>query len=209
VIVTTARRSRLPDWLAELANSYATAAFNTRVLIGLIAVLAITVSLISAPNASGLLGAALALLMLTIAIIDGRRFIIPNQLNVAALGLAIVHAVVQEPEAILASVGFAAIRGLAFLLIFLGVRSAYKWLRGREGIGLGDVKLAGVAGAWLDWSIMPIAIEIAVAAALSVYLLQQLRFGRPIRATSRLPFGMFFAPAIWICWVLEASLPQF
>jgi leader peptidase (prepilin peptidase) / N-methyltransferase len=209
VIVSTARRLRWPDWLAELVNGYATAAPNRQVLIGLAAAAAVAISLFSAPNLSGILGAALALVMLTIAVIDGRRFIIPNELNVAGLGLAIVNAVVVEPEAILTSVTWAGIRGSAFLLIFFGIRSAYKWMRGREGIGLGDVKLAGVAGCWLDWSIMPIAIEVAVGTALSVYLLRQLSFGRPIRATSRLPFGMFFAPAIWLCWLLQAVLAPF
>jgi leader peptidase (prepilin peptidase)/N-methyltransferase len=209
VIVATARRLRWPDWLAELANSYATAAPNRQLLIGLVAVAAVAISLITAPNVSGILGAALALVMLTIAVIDGRRFIIPNELNVAGLGLAIVNAIVQEPEAIVTSVAWAGIRGATFLLIFFGIRSGYKRMRGREGIGLGDVKLAGVAGCWLDWTMMPIAIEIAVGAALSVYLLRHLSLGRPIRATSRLPFGMFFAPAIWLCWLLQAILTPF
>jgi leader peptidase (prepilin peptidase) / N-methyltransferase len=205
-MVSLARRLTLPDWLAELADSYATTAPNRRVVIAAIAVAAVAVSLVSAPNASGALGAVLALLMLTIAIIDGRRFIIPNELNAVGFGLAIVYAAVQEPAVMSTTVAWAVIRGAAFLLIFLGIRLGYKRLRGREGIGLGDVKLAGVAGAWLDWSIMPIAIEIAVGAALSVYLLRQLSFSRPIRATNRLPFGMFFAPAIWLCWVLETSI---
>jgi leader peptidase (prepilin peptidase)/N-methyltransferase len=193
-------------WLAELASSYSTAAPSSRILVGLLAGAAVVVSFLSAPNLSGILGAGLALLMLAIAIIDWRSFIIPNELNVASLGLAIVHAVVAEPDAILTSLSVAAIRGVTFFLIFLAIRSAYQWLRGREGIGLGDVKLAGIAGAWLDWPIMPIALEIAVATALSAYLLRQLALGRPIRATSRLPFGMFFAPAIWICWVLETTI---
>jgi hypothetical protein len=38
----------------------------------------------------------------------------------------------------------------------------------------------------------------------------QLALGRPISATSRLPFGLFFAPSIWICWLMEAIfLAQF
>jgi len=29
---------------------------------------------------------------------------------------------------------------------------------------------------------------------------------RPLKATARLPFGMFLAPAIWIGWLVEAIL---
>ena len=51
---------------------------------------------------------------------------------------------------------------------FFGLWALYRRLRGREGIGLGDVKLAGVAGVWLDWPTIPVAVEIAALAALAV-----------------------------------------
>ena len=97
-------------------------------------------------------------------------------------------------------------RGAVSALTFLSVRIIYRRLRGREGIGLGDVKLAGVAGAWLDWSIIPVAIEIAAVAALGTYLVRYVWFRRAVRPTMRLPFGLFLAPAIWISWLLETTL---
>ena len=53
--------------------------------------------------------------------------------------------------AIAEAVGFALLRGAVLALLFLGAARRYRRLRGRDGIGLGDVKLAGVAGAWLGW----------------------------------------------------------
>jgi len=79
-------------------------------------------------------------------------------------------------------------------------------MRGRPGLGLGDVKLAGVAGAWLDWLVIPIAIELAAFSALTAYLLQHIVLARSISPTKRLPFGTFFAPAIWVSWLFEARL---
>src|SRR6202043_2609617 len=99
----------------------------------------------------------------------------------------------------------AVVRGAALASLFLTIRYAYARIRGWQGLGLGDIKLAGVAGTWLDWSTMPIAIEIAAFAALAIYASRQLVLGRPISATGRLPFGLFFAPAIWICWLMEAT----
>jgi len=206
VAVPSTRKLRSPGWIEELANGFSTAGTRARLTIGLLAVAAVVVSIISAPGVIGILGAGLALLTLTIAVIDWRCFIIPNELTGAGFGLAILHAAVAEPNAMLASVGFAALRSAILASVFFLIRYAYRRLRGREGIGLGDVKLAGVAGAWLDWSIMPIAVEIAACAAILVYLLRQFAFGQPIRATNRIPFGLFFAPAIWICWVLETTL---
>jgi leader peptidase (prepilin peptidase) / N-methyltransferase len=98
------------------------------------------------------------------------------------------------------------LRGAIPALAFLGVRAAYRGWRGREGIGLGDVKLAGVAGVWLDWPTIPIAIEIAALAALGAYMIRHLYLRRNVRPTTRLPFGLFLAPAIWITWMLDATL---
>jgi leader peptidase (prepilin peptidase) / N-methyltransferase len=174
-----------------------------KVFVGLVAVAAVIVSMLSAPGLIGILAACFALVMLAIAITDWCSFIIPNWLNACGLCLAIMHAAVQEPAAILLAAASATMRGGALALVFLAIRYGYAQLRGRQGLGLGDVKLALVAGAWLEWPMIPVAIELAVFAALSAYALQQIASGRSISATSRMPFGLFFGPAIWISWVLE------
>ena len=176
---------------------------STSAIIGLVGAAAIYVSVMSAPGVSGVLGAGLAVVMLAIAIIDGRKFIIPDWLNAAGIMLAIVYAGVREPEAMEQAVVVATLRGLAVALVFFSLRYAYAKLRGRHGLGFGDVKLAFVAGTWLDWMTIPLAIELAAFAAITTYVLRQLILGQPISATTHMPFGLFFAPAIWICWVIE------
>jgi leader peptidase (prepilin peptidase)/N-methyltransferase len=203
------RRSPVGKWLravslGKTARGLTIQEVARALLVGLVAMAAIYASIISAPGTTGLLAAAFALVMLAIAIIDGRSFIIPNWLNAAGFCLAIVHAVAQEPTMMWQAIAITVMRGVALALIFLALRYGYAWLRGRQGLGLGDVKLALVAGAWLDWLMIPVAIELAALAALSGYLWRRLGSGRPISATSRMPFGLFFAPAIWVCWLLEA-----
>jgi leader peptidase (prepilin peptidase)/N-methyltransferase len=112
---------------------------------------------------------------------------------------------VLEPEAMLHGVAIVIARGTLLALIFLAIRTGYARLRGRQGLGLGDVKLAFVAGAWLDWTMIPVAIQLAAFTALSAYIVRQLVFRRSISVTNRLPFGLFFAPAIWVCWLSEVS----
>src|SRR5215217_8940544 len=80
-----------PAWLGQSAR--------IRLALGLIVVAAVAASLAAAPDPRGVLGAALALLMLAIAVIDARRFIIPNELVVAALALGLLHAAVDDTEA--------------------------------------------------------------------------------------------------------------
>jgi leader peptidase (prepilin peptidase)/N-methyltransferase len=181
------------------------AAFN--VTAGAIAIVAAAASIALVPGARGWLGAGLALLMLAIAAIDARRFIIPNELNAAGLLLALPHAVLAAPDAtVIEAIGMALLRGVVLALMFLVLRAAYLRLRRLEGVGLGDVKLAAVAGAWLGWNAMPIAVQIAALSALAVYGLRHFVGGQPMQATSRIPFGLFLAPAIWLAWLIEATL---
>ena len=164
----------------RLVHRLATPAVWSKLVLGLVAVGAVYVSIASAPGTIGLLAAALALVMLAIAVIDWRSFIIPDWLNAAGFGLAIMHAAAQAPEAMLQAIAMAALRGVGLALVFFALRYIYARLRGRQGLGLGDVKLALVAGAWLDWLMIPIAIELAAFAALSAYLLRAARSRRPI-----------------------------
>jgi len=196
-------KGRRSGFLEHDLRKLATSAAFINALIAAAMGAAVYVSLVIAPGTIGLLGAGLALIMLTIALIDGRSFIIPDWLNAAGIVLAMVYAAVREPEAMGQAVVVALLRGLAIALVIFLVRYGYAKLRGRQGIGLGDIKLAFVAGAWLDWVMIPFAMELAAFAALATYLLRQLVLKHPISARARMPFGLFFAPAIWICWAIE------
>ncbi|HEY4846927.1 MAG TPA: A24 family peptidase [Methylocella sp.] len=166
-------------------------------------------SLVAAPGRSGLFGGTLGLLMLAIAIADARSFIIPDKLTIAAFLLALTNAANEGLESTPENIAVAASRGLVLAVAFFALRESYLRLRHRHGIGLGDVKLAAVAGAWLDWTLIPVAIEIAALTALIVYIASQLVLRRPLCAAAKLPFGLFFAPAIWFCWLLNAISFEF
>jgi len=171
---------------------------------------AVLVSVAVAPGLAGVLGAALALDVLAIAVIDARHFIIPDELTIAALVLGMVNAGLDAwPDgwsAAFPSIGMALLRGAVLAGAFFALRALYARLRGREGIGLGDVKLAGAGGVWLAWTTIPVAIEIAALGALAVYVVRQVAGGKMMSATARMPFGLFLAPALWLGWVLEQTL---
>lgn len=171
-----------------------------------LAVASVAASLWAAPGLSGWLGAALALIMLAIAMIDARLFIIPDELTIASFVLALISAAVTSPFARWEAIGLALVRAAVLALLFFGLRAGYRRLRGREGIGLGDVKLAGVAGAWLSLMAIPIAVEIAALAAIAVFCVRHYAAGKPLDTALKFPFGLFFAPAIWIGWLLDVTL---
>jgi leader peptidase (prepilin peptidase) / N-methyltransferase len=170
-----------------------------------VAVAACAASLIAAPGWPGWFGAALALTAIAIAAVDARWFIIPNELTAACFALALAYAAATDPQPLWA-MGFAVLRGAVLALLFLGLREAYRRLRGRDGLGLGDVKLAGCAGAWLSWLAMPIAIEIAALSAIAAVAVRHVAGGRPLDAALKFPFGLFLAPSIWLGWLIDVTL---
>ena len=192
--------------LDKIAPAFVGRSMRARLGLGLLAVVVIAVSFAFAPGAPGAFGAGLGLIMLAIAAVDARRFIIPNELVAAALVLGLVQAAMQESGAAMPALALAALRAVVLVLLFLALRWLYAWWRGREGLGLGDVKLAAAAGVWLDWPSIPLAIEIAAVAALAVYATAHVAGRRRIRAATRLPFGLFLAPAIWLAWLVQSWL---
>ncbi len=195
-------------WLNSLSSPRASAPTLEDVTLVVAALSTVSASMIVVPGWRGVAGAGLGCLMVAIAAVDARRFIIPDELSAAALALGLVHAAFQFPGEIAEAVAAAALRTGILALAFLALWAAYQRVRGREGIGLGDVKLAGVAGAWLDWPTLPLAVEMAALAALAFCAARWFVSGRAIDATTRLPFGLFLAPAIWIAWLGETLLPQ-
>src|SRR4029077_18377188 len=113
---------------------------------------------------------------------------------------------VQAPHAIGEAVGIALLRAAVLALLFYGLRAAYRRWRGYDGLGLGDVKLAAVAGAWLDWVTIPIAIEIAALAAIAAFGVRYHTKSRAFDVGLKFPFGLFLAPSIWLGWLIEVTL---
>ena len=196
----------LARWRASVSRT-ASAMRAVHIAVASVALfIGVVASVVLVPDSRGAWGAGLAVLMVAIAAVDARRFIIPDELTAAALALGLVYAAVEDSEIWVQALAWSVLRGVVPAVAFLGVRAGYRRWRGREGIGLGDVKLAGVAGVWLDWQTIPLAIEIAAVAALGAYLVMHFYFHRIVRPTTRLPFGLFLAPAIWIAWILDTTV---
>ncbi|HMN72281.1 MAG TPA: A24 family peptidase [Rhodoblastus sp.] len=166
-------------------------------------------SLFAAPGLPGLFGAALFVLALSVAIVDWRDLIIPDWMNTAIFALALAQAAASaDADARLSALGEALLRGAALGGVLLLVRLVYRAARGHDGLGLGDVKLGFAGGAWIGWTLLPVAIEIAALSALAVFLVAPRLSGRAPQWGERLPFGSFLAPAIWATWLIGALMER-
>jgi leader peptidase (prepilin peptidase) / N-methyltransferase len=135
-----------------------------------------------------------------LAVVDLLALRLPDVLTapLGLAGLALAPRLLGDPLAdhlAGAAVGFAA-------LALLG--SAYAWIRGRDGLGLGDAKLLAVAGAWLGWRALPIVVVMACAAGLAWAAVRLALRGRA-GLSEPIAFGAPLCGAIWICLLLATS----
>jgi leader peptidase (prepilin peptidase) / N-methyltransferase len=172
-------------------------------VLSLALLVSILASLFTAPGAEGLYGAFLAALMLAIAANDARHYLIPNELTAAAFALALLRAAAFVPDAGTEALLWPVVRAAAVAVPLLLLMLAYRRWRGRDGLGLGDVKLAAVCGAWLDLATVAAVIELAALIAIGAYVAHAAWQRKALRATAFLPFGLFLAPTIWIGWLGE------
>ena len=150
--------------------------------------------------------AVLAAAMAAIAAEDFRRFRVPDSWNfLAALaGLATVWLAARSGA--LAALGAAALHGALCGGALWLLREAFLRLRGIDGLGLGDVKLAATGGIWLGWQGFPYAVMLAALSALAtVALFTRLHGAWPRQR--KIPFALHLAPAIWACWYFLALSP--
>jgi len=131
----------------------------------------------------------LVMLLLPLAFIDLEHHLLPDVLTLPgiAIGLAASAAggLVGFADAL---VGAAAGAVLPYAVIVV-----YRRLRGVEGMGLGDVKLLAMVGAFLGWRGMLLTLGLGATAG-AVVGLALIASGRGRRDTE-LPFGTFLAGA--------------
>jgi leader peptidase (prepilin peptidase) / N-methyltransferase len=151
-----------------------------------------------------LLWASLALgwTLLALAAIDIRHYWLPDRLTLPLIPAGLLVAWLVDPAALAGH----AIGALAGFLAFAGIAWAYRQLRRRAGLGLGDAKLLAAAGAWLGWPALPGLVVVAAGLALAVALVRAAS-GERLGAASRIAFGPYLALALWLFWLYGPLVP--
>ncbi|OWU81687.1 hypothetical protein ATO6_23690 [Oceanicola sp. 22II-s10i] len=158
-------------------------------------------AVIAAPDPGGMVWTALVLwLLLALALCDLLWFRLPDPLTGALLALALGRAAVAGDLA--AALAGAVIGAGSFWLL----RAGYRRVRGREGMGLGDVKLmAGLGALTGPWD-LPLMVLLAALAALGAALAGEWTGqGAGLRGARPLPFGAALAAAGGAVWLIRLA----
>ena len=151
----------------------------------------------------GSTAAASALLVLWIAAQDLTSYTIPDEALLAFALLAIAERVREPLFAFDPALGAFAIAldGLLAAGAVWLVREAYFRRKGTDGLGFGDVKLAGVGGLLCGLEGFSIALLLASLAGLGVAAGLAATGRNSGKVGAKLPFGAILAPTLWVVWM--------
>ncbi len=90
---------------------------------------------------------ALAMALVAAAFIDAEHMYLPDAITLGGTVFGVATPGLRGLGWMDALVG----AGTGFLVVWLPFIVGYRWLRGRQGMGLGDAKLVMLAGAWFGW----------------------------------------------------------
>jgi leader peptidase (prepilin peptidase)/N-methyltransferase len=153
-------------------------------------------------------------LLLALAVCDAETMQLPDALTLPLLGLGVLyragdgllekmsHGSAYAWHSALALGLRGSISAVATALALLLLRWIYSLLRHRQGLGLGDVKLAAAIAAWLGARQMCVVFFIAVVTgALTALLVLAVRGRKKVKSDGPLavPFGTFLALAGIYC----------
>ena len=140
----------------------------------------------------GLTGEALAgmifcTLLVALAAIDAEHFLLPDAITLPGIAAGLL---LQRwlPRTSFLDAVTGALVGAGLLILLINV---WYWWRKEEGMGLGDVNMLALVGAFLGWK--GVVATVAVAALAGSLTGVVLLAGRRLGLKSKLPFGVFLA----------------
>ena len=137
--------------------------------------------------------------MIVLFVIDLQHRILPNVITVPGTVIGLVLSLLLPPGWVSSLIGVLVGGGLLFAM-----GETYYRLRGVEGLGMGDVKMLAMIGAFLGWQLALVTLMLASfgGAVLGVALLATRRG----TMQAALPFGTFLAVGAAIAAVVGDSL---
>ena len=136
---------------------------------------------------AALAAAVLAALLVALGWIDLDHFLLPDKLTLPGIALGLASQLVVAGGSLSRGL-VGALAGAGVLLVVAGL---WELLRGVEGMGLGDVKMLAMVGAFLG--VAGVVVTLVFATVLGALVGLGLVAARRGTLSARLPFGVFLA----------------
>ncbi|HVJ07383.1 MAG TPA: prepilin peptidase [Acidisarcina sp.] len=163
--------------------------------------------------------AVFCFLLLGLAVMDAETMRLPDAFTLPGIVLGIAFAFAESGSALIgralvapqagslasspaspwSAMGASAASAVLAAACIVFIRMLYRWIRGQEGMGLGDAKLLAMIAAWLrvERTILVFFVAVVAAALVGIAgrLLQPSQQSKEGWLEERLPFGTFLACA--------------
>jgi leader peptidase (prepilin peptidase) / N-methyltransferase len=126
--------------------------------------------------------------MIVLFVIDLQHQILPNEITVSGIVVGLGLSFFLEPGWRDSLIGIAAGGGSLWI-----IAEGYRWLRHKDGLGFGDVKMLAMIGAFLGWKLM--LLTLVFASFTGSFVAIALMLARRADWQSKLPLGTFLALA--------------
>ena len=133
--------------------------------------------------------------MIILGFIDFYHQILPDEITLSGLLLALAYSFFRDDLSLRQAL-IGAVVGAGFILFVYGV---YYLLRKKEGIGMGDVTMMLLIGAFLGWKLSFFTLVLAsfIGVLVGVYFI----LAKKKSLQYALPFGTFLAPAAFVSFL--------
>lgn len=138
--------------------------------------------------------------LIVLALVDAQTKLLPDALTLPMIWLGLV--IQLSPGTASVGLELAVIGAVAGYLPLWLLAQGYRLLRGRDGLGMGDLKLLAAMGAWSGPWIVPQVIFLAALIAIIVFLFIRIRVGKG-GIHEEYPFG----PWIVLAYLLSVLPP--
>jgi leader peptidase (prepilin peptidase)/N-methyltransferase len=131
--------------------------------------------------------------------IDLEHHLLPNAITLPGIAVGLAFSLVTEPGWLASLLGVIVGGGVLY-----GIAEAYFRVRHEEGLGMGDVKMLAMIGAFIGWKLALVTLMMASCAGASVGLL--FIVARRVDMKYALPFGTFLALGAALAATVGSSL---
>jgi leader peptidase (prepilin peptidase)/N-methyltransferase len=137
--------------------------------------------------------------MIVLFVIDLQHRILPNVITIPGIVAGLVFSAMLPPGWLASVIGAVAGGGALFL-----IAEAYYRVRGIEGLGMGDVKMLAMIGAFLGWQLTLVTLMLASLSGSIIGIALMASGRRGMQAA--LPFGTFLAVGALVAAVYGDAL---
>ena len=142
--------------------------------------------------------------LLVLAAVDYQTKLLPDALTLPLLWLGILIQLFPETRTV--GLEMSVIGAVAGYLPLWLLAQAYRLIRGRDGLGMGDLKLLAAMGAWSGPFLLPQVLLLAALLAIAVFVIERVLRRSADGLHDERPFGPSIVAAYFIVLLFTHSL---